>query len=80
MKTVLVCALLVMAGLEGALGWDQELGWDQDELDLFDLVEEVGENFYSLLQVEEVGVAYCGGNIIPAFSKPEVRGASEVAC
>lgn len=29
-------------------------GWDQAELDLFDLVEEVGENFYDILHVEQV--------------------------
>lgn len=29
-------------------------GWDQAELDLFDLVEEVGENFYDVLHVEQV--------------------------
>jgi hypothetical protein len=29
-------------------------GWDQAELDLFDLVEEVGENFYNILHVEQV--------------------------
>ena len=28
--------------------------WDQNELDLFDLVEEVGENFYDLLHVDQV--------------------------
>lgn len=30
--------------------------WDQAELDLFDLVEEVGENFYDVLHVEQVSV------------------------
>ena len=29
-------------------------GWTQDELDLFDLVEEVGENFYDLIGVDQV--------------------------
>lgn len=29
-------------------------GWSQEELDLFDLVEEIGENFYHLMQVNEV--------------------------
>ena len=28
--------------------------WSQEELDLFDLVEEIGENFYHLMQIEEV--------------------------
>ena len=32
------------------------LSWDQDELDLFDLVEEVGESFYEVLHVKEVGL------------------------
>ena len=31
-------------------------GWDQAELDLFDLVEEVGENFYDILHVEQVRI------------------------
>ena len=43
--------LLVLVSIQGALCWDQ------DELDLFDLVEEVEENFYELLQVEQV--LYC---------------------
>ena len=28
--------------------------WDQAELDLFDLVEEIGENFYDVLHVDQV--------------------------
>ena len=28
--------------------------WDHEELDLFDLVEDIGQNFYEVLQVEEV--------------------------
>lgn len=51
MKAVLFCVLLVLLSIQGALCWDQ------DELDLFDLVEEVEENFYELLQVEQV--LYC---------------------
>ena len=30
------------------------LCWDQEELDLFDLVEEIGENFYELMRINEV--------------------------
>lgn len=30
--------------------------WDQAELDLFDLVEEVGENFYDILHVDQVSL------------------------
>lgn len=29
-------------------------GWTQEELDLFDLVEEVGQNFYDLMQIDQV--------------------------
>lgn len=28
--------------------------WDQDDLDIFDLVEEINENFYSVLKVQQV--------------------------
>lgn len=28
--------------------------WDQDELDIFDLVEEINENFYTVLKVQQV--------------------------
>lgn len=30
------------------------LCWSQEELDLFDLVEEIGENFYDLMQIDQV--------------------------
>ena len=30
--------------------------WDADELDIFDLVEEIGENFYDIMRVEQVRV------------------------
>lgn len=30
------------------------VSWSQEELDLFDLVEEIGENFYDLMQVDQV--------------------------
>lgn len=32
----------------------EALCWDNDELELFDLVEEINENFYTLLGIEEV--------------------------
>lgn len=28
--------------------------WDQDDLDIFDLVEEINENFYTVLDVQQV--------------------------
>lgn len=28
--------------------------WDQEELEIFDLVEEINENFYLILKVEQV--------------------------
>lgn len=45
----LLLRLSVLAVLFGV-----SLSWEQDELDLFDLVEEVGENFYEVLNVKEV--------------------------
>ena len=48
---VLKLALLVLAILCVP---DRCCGWDQAELDLFDLVEEVGENFYDILHVDQV--------------------------
>lgn len=47
----LLLRLSVLAVLLGV-----SLSWEQDELDLFDLVEEVGENFYEVLQVKEVSM------------------------
>lgn len=34
--------------------------WDNDELEIFDLVEEINENFYKILNVEQVNylIAY----------------------
>jgi DnaJ family protein C protein 1 len=31
------------------------LAWDQSELEIFDLVEEINQNFYDLLGVPQVG-------------------------
>lgn len=28
--------------------------WDQEQLEIFDLVEEINENFYTVLNVEQV--------------------------
>ena len=28
--------------------------WDQDDLDIFDLVEEINDNFYNVLKVQQV--------------------------
>lgn len=30
--------------------------WSQAELDMFDLVEEIGDSFYNILQVEKVKI------------------------
>lgn len=30
------------------------VAWDQDDLEVFDLVEEVNENFYELLKIKQV--------------------------
>jgi len=36
--------------------------WNQEQLDLFDLVENIGQNFYEILQVEEVNIVIVGTN------------------
>lgn len=48
MKFILVLLVFVLSAADPCLCWDQA------ELDLFDLVEEIGENFYDVLHVEEV--------------------------
>lgn len=30
--------------------------WDQEEFEIFDLVEEINENFYSVLKVNQVNI------------------------
>lgn len=30
------------------------VAWDQDDLEIFDLVEEVNENFYEVLKIKQV--------------------------
>ena len=52
MSTVVVKSVLLVLAILCAP--DRCHGWDQAELDLFDLVEEVGENFYDILHVEQV--------------------------
>lgn len=37
-----------------ALFVDNVSAWDQDELEIFDLVEEINQNFYSILKVDQV--------------------------
>lgn len=37
-------------------GYNGVHSWDNEELELFDLVEEINENFYKLLGVEEVNI------------------------
>lgn len=47
-------ALLTPLLLSLILGSSFSHAWSQVELDLFDLVEEVNENFYDLLQIPQV--------------------------
>lgn len=37
-----------------ALSVDNVSAWDQDELEIFDLVEEINQNFYTVLKVDQV--------------------------
>lgn len=37
-----------------AVGASNVSAWDQEELEIFDLVEEINENFYTLLKVQQV--------------------------
>lgn len=50
MKTIALVSLLVIVGLSV----NNVSAWDQDELEIFDLVEEINQNFYSILKVEQV--------------------------
>lgn len=34
-------------------------GWDSDDLELFDLVEEVNDNFYEVMGLEKVCLIIC---------------------
>lgn len=52
---------------------DRCVCWDQAELDLFDLVEEIGENFYDVLHVEQVRVCV-NKNLALNYSTPTQLG------
>lgn len=47
-KYIFVFVLICIAGTK------QTFAWDNDELEIFDLVEEINENFYKILNVEQV--------------------------
>ena len=51
-----IAVKFVLVALAILFAPDRCHGWDQAELDLFDLVEEVGENFYDILHVEQVRI------------------------
>lgn len=36
-------------------------GWDHEELEIFDIVEEVNENFYELMGIKQVS---CGNEVL----------------
>lgn len=52
MKLIGVLGLLTLI----ALNVDVVSAWDQDEIEIYDLVEEIGvdKNFYTILKVEQV--------------------------
>lgn len=52
MKLIGVLGLLTLI----ALNADVASAWDQDEIEIYDLVEEIGidKNFYIILKVEQV--------------------------
>jgi hypothetical protein len=49
---VLIRAILVVFCLKSVTAWDSE------QLEVFDVVDEVKENFYTLLNVSQVSVKY----------------------
>lgn len=57
MKLIGVLGLLTLI----ALNADVVSAWDQDEIDIYDLVEEIGidKNFYIILKVEQVIIGFC---------------------
>lgn len=57
MKLIGVLSLLTLIALNG----DTVSAWDQDEIEIYDLVEEIGvdKNFYSILKVEQVRQLLC---------------------
>lgn len=50
MKLIGVLGLLTLI----TLNVDCVSAWDQDEIEIFDLVEEINQNFYTILKVEQV--------------------------
>lgn len=50
MKLIALLGLLTILGLSV----DNVSAWDQDELEIFDLVEEINQNFYTVLKVDQV--------------------------
>lgn len=57
MKLIGVLSLLTLV----ALNVDTVSAWDQDEIEIYDLVEEIGvdKNFYTILKVEQVRRLLC---------------------
>lgn len=51
MKSVGIFGLIALFTL---LCVDNVSAWDQDELEIFDLVEEINQNFYSILKIDQV--------------------------
>lgn len=44
----------VVMMLAGMLSCATAHGWGSDDMEIFDLVEEVNENFYTLMQINQV--------------------------
>jgi len=57
LSQVVVGLFILLLVPPGLCGWEGE--WDPDELDIFDLVEEIGENFYDIMQVDQVRWCVC---------------------
>lgn len=47
---------------------DNVSAWDQEELEIFDLVEEINQNFYTVLKVEQV-IDFISGFLIDLESE-----------
>lgn len=50
MKFIGLLSLLILC----VVYFDSVSAWDQEEFEIFDLVEEINQNFYSVLKVEQV--------------------------
>lgn len=50
MKLIGILGLLTLI----TLNINNVSAWDQDELEIFDLVEEINENFYTILKIDQV--------------------------